>query len=190
MPARHPAYFALPTCHPTYLPPCLLATLPTHYTHARDQARLEVFDSRVLVRPCPSATWSKGLGAEAWGRAALSYVGAEKGGEKGAAKGGDAEGAWRGEGLAEIEEEAGDDEEMAAGVGDEEAGGAAARWALRPQGLGFALALRPGSQGQLGAFPEQARLSRYSTLVSIVVSMAGRLPQAKARVSYHAYWRA
>ena len=126
------------------------------------------------------------MGAEAWGRAALSYVGAEKGG--------DAEGAWRGEGLAEIEEMAGDDEEMAGddeemagGVGDEEAGGAAARWALRPQGLGFALALRPGSQGQLGAFPEQARLSSYSTLVSIVVSMAGRLPQAKARVSYHAY---
>eukprot|EP00964_Phaeocystis_antarctica_P109169 scaffold73649_cov62-Phaeocystis_antarctica.AAC.9 len=76
---------------------------------------------------------------------------------------------------------AGDDEEMAGGVGDEEAGGAAARWALRPQGLGFALALRPGSQGQLGAFPEQARLSSYSTLVSMVVSMAGRLPQAKAR---------
>ena len=187
----------MPARHPASLPPYLLATMPARHPayalyHTRDQARLEVFDSRVLVRPCPSATWSKGLGAEAWGRAALSYVGAEKGGEKGgekgaAAKGGDAEGAWRGEGLAEIEEMAGDDEEMARGVGDEEAGGAAARWALRPQGLGFALALRPGSQGQLGAFPEQARLSSYSTLVSIVVSMAGRLPQAKARVSYHAY---
>ena len=174
----------MPSHHHAYLPPYLLATLPPCHPayvlhHTRDQARLEVFDSRVLVRPCPSATWSKGLGAEAWGRAALSYVGAEKGG--------DAEGAWRGEGLAEIEEMAGDDEEMAGGVGDEEAGGAAARWALRPQGLGFALALRPGSQGQLGAFPEQARLSSYSTLVSMVVSMAGRLPQAKARVSYHAY---
>jgi hypothetical protein len=76
------------------------------------------------------------------------------------------------------------DEEMAGDVDDEEAGGGAARWALRPQGLGFALALRPGSQGQLGAFPEQAHRTLCQfvvmVLVSIVVSLAGRLAQAGA----------
>ena len=119
------------------------------------------------MRPCPSAVWSKGLGAAEWGRAGLSYVGAEQGGDKGADQGGETGGGWRGEGLREIEEIAGD-EEMAGDVVDEQAGGEegdeAGRWALRPQGLGFALALRPGSQGQLGAFPEQARLSECTTL--------------------------
>ena len=126
------------------------------------QARLEVFDGRVLVRPCPSATWGRGLGAEAWGAARLSYAAAHKGGAF--------EGRWRGEGLAEIEreiemeaeieEEAAEsaaEEERAAEAAGAQAGGGAARWALRPRGLGFALALKPGSQGQLGAFPEQAR---------------------------------
>ena len=132
------------------------------------QARLEVFDGRVLVRPCPSAAWGRGLGAEAWRAARLSYAAAHKGGAT--------EGGWRGEGLAEIEreiereaeiekgvaesaagEESAAEEERAAEAAGAQAGGGAARWALRPRGLGFALALRPGSQGQLGAFPEQAR---------------------------------
>lgn len=126
------------------------------------QARLEVFDGRVLVRPCPSAAWGRGLGAAAWGAARLSYVAAHKGGAT--------EGGWRGEGLAEIEREiereaeieegvaeSAAEEERAAEAAGAQAGGGAARWALRPRGLGFALALRPGSQGQLGAFPEQAR---------------------------------
>ena len=126
------------------------------------QARLEVFDGRVLVRPCPSATWGRGLGAEAWRAARLSYAAAHKGGAT--------EGGWRGEGLAEIEREiereaeieegvteSAAEEERAAEAAGAQAGGGAARWALRPRGLGFALALRPGSQGQLGAFPEQAR---------------------------------
>ena len=126
------------------------------------QARLEVFDGRVLVRACPSATWGRGLGAAAWGAARLSYVAAHKGGAT--------EGRWRGEGLAEIEREiereaeveegaaeSAAEEQRAAEAAGAQAGGGAARWALRPRGLGFALALRPGSQGQLGAFPEQAR---------------------------------
>lgn len=131
------------------------------------QARLEVFDGRVLVRPCPAATWGRGLGPEAWGAARLSYVAAQNGG---------ATDGWRGDGLAEIEreiereaeiekgvaesageEEVAGEEEGAGEAAGAEAGGGAARWALRPRGLGFALALRPGSQGQLGAFPEQAR---------------------------------
>ena len=59
---------------------------------------------------------------------------------------------------------AGDATDEQAGGEEGEEGEEGARWALRPQGLGFALALRPGSQGQLGAFPEQARLSECTTL--------------------------
>ena len=39
------------------------------------------------MRPCPSALWSPGLGAAEWGRARLSYIGAEQGGAKGADQG-------------------------------------------------------------------------------------------------------
>lgn len=95
--------------------------------------RLEVFDGREVVRPCPSALWRKGLPASRWDMACMRYVDGEEGG-------------WSGPGLADLSTaELDGAESLAAG---------AQPWQLT-SASGFTLLLSPGPSGQLGAFPEQ-----------------------------------
>lgn len=129
--------------------------------------RLERFGERLIQRPCPAATWPRGLPLHRWEACELAYVEA-------AQAGGTAQetGHWEGPALEEVlaqhkEQEQAHEKQAQAqrgGLGGGGAGAAedaaaaasaAAPWAMAAD-AGFSLLLHAGPSGQVGAFPEQA----------------------------------
>ena len=99
-----------------------------------DERRLERFGDIVVDRPCPSATWPKGLPRARWESARLVY--SERSHSAGGARA--REGEWAGDDLAAL------------CSGEDPALG----WILASE-TGVCLGLEPGPSGQVGAFPEQ-----------------------------------
>ena len=133
--------------------------------------RLESWGERLVVRPCPAATWRRGLSGDRWAEATLRYVEASQ-------AGGDAGGEWRNE-MAPLLPTA--DAPSRSGTRDEALSGASGDAAaadppwLLDQGVGFSLGLQPGPSGQLGAFPEQTdnwRWLRETCAAALVVDDA------------------
>ena len=132
--------------------------------------RLERFGDRLIQRPCPAATWPRGLPSHRWEACELAYVEA-------AQAGGTAQetGHWEGTALEEVlaqqkeQEQAQEKQAQAqqdgggggggggAGVAEDVAAAATAvaPWAMAAD-AGFSLLLHAGPSGQVGAFPEQA----------------------------------
>ena len=125
------------------------------YLDSGNQRRLERFGDHLVVRPCPSATWTAGMPKSAWREAKLHFENGE----------------WRG--LENLPKKV--------GGSDAEEGSKEIDWrvAIHPN---LVLTLATSEQGQIGMFPEQINNWNWIRFMCTRAKLAMNIGQEESNV--------